>query len=168
MRGATMSSAPTNDHGRGIGSGRSAPEASDQDWGPVAADDARALIPDGEYTVICTGARRTWYPMFRREAIVLSAKVFDGPNTGTVLERYFPAGEKIGRGSNYYREWVIANQGIAPRRRERMPMKKFVGKLFRAQLATVVTGRDGAQLTGASYSKIARIIELLVTNEASQ
>ena len=145
-----------------------APNHQDRDWEPIAADDARALVPPGEYEVVCTGAERRFYPFFGRHVVVLSLRIFDGPYIGTILERFYNvrADGRIGRGSHYWREWVIANQGVVPRRRERMAMRKFCGKLFRADVVTVEMGRDGTALAHAEYSKVARLLELVVSNEA--
>jgi hypothetical protein len=86
---------------------------------------------------------------------------------GIVIERFYNvlADRKIPRGSDYFREWILANGGVKPHRRERMHKKKFAGKLFRASVLTVTTNRRGIDVGGAAYSKAARLVELLATNE---
>jgi hypothetical protein len=80
--------------------------------------------------------------------------------------RYFLAETAGKKRSNYNREWVIANQGIAPSRGDRMPYKKFTGKLFRIRVTTVCTDAYQEKLPPAlQYSKVAAILELMQTNE---
>ena len=80
--------------------------------------------------------------------------------------RYFSAETAGKRRSDYCREWVIANQGIAPFRGDRMPCKKFTGKLFRVRVLTVCTDAYQEKLPPAlQYSKVAAILELVQTNE---
>jgi hypothetical protein len=147
----------------------SQPDQDDDDWEPIAADDPRTLVPEGEYDVICARAERRFYAVYRRFVIVLTFRIHSDPYAGVFIERFFnvPADGKIPRGSHYFREWILAN-GVKPHRRERMAKRKFVGKLFRAQVVTVTTSRDGQDLgPAASYSKVARLLELLVTNETA-
>jgi hypothetical protein len=144
-----------------------AAEESGYEWAPIAGDDPRPLVPPGEYTLLCTDAERKMYPFYRRAAVVLSLRICEGPYQGIVLQRFYnvPADATIGRGSAYWREWTLANQGVPPRRRERMALAKFKGKLFTGEVVTVEVDRDGAALANAMYSKVARLTELLVTNE---
>jgi len=131
-----------------------------------ALDDPRLCIPPGDYLVAVVGARKAYYSFYKRSGVVLECKIQDGDFTGAILERYFtvPEGGKIGRGSDYYAEWCLANGGELPRRRERLPPKKFRGKLFRAAVVTVATDRNGQ--SRPRYSKIARFLELVVSNES--
>jgi hypothetical protein len=142
-------------------------QPADSDWEPIAADDPRALLPVGDYQVLCTRAMHRSYAIYHRHAIVLSLQICEEPYVGIVIERFYnvPADRKIPRGSDYFREWILANDGVKPHRRERMHKKKFVGKLFRASVVTVTTNRHGVDVGPAAYSKAARLIELLVTNE---
>jgi hypothetical protein len=137
------------------------------EWAPVADDDPRALVPPGRYSLYCIAAERIFYAVYRRAAVVLSLRIFAGPHEGTLLRRFYnvPADAKIRLGSHYWREWVIANQGVQPHRRERMAMRKFVNKLFTGEVVTVGVSWDGSALASAAYSKVARLIELLTTNE---
>lgn len=135
-------------------------------WAPICKDAPRAFVPPGEYEAICTGARKFKHIGFKRECIVLQMKIFDGPHAGTTLERFYPAATSGRRNSFYYRHWTVANNGVPPKRRERMTARKFRGKLFRVQVVTVEKAWDGARHpVGVRYSKIGEILELLVTNE---
>ena len=87
-------------------------------------------------------------------------------SAGVTLPRYYSAGTAGKKRSNYNREWVIANQGIPPSRGDRMPYKKFTGKLFKVRVKTVSTDAYQEKLPpGLQYSKVAAILELVQTNE---
>ncbi len=106
------------------------------------------------------------HPLFKREIIVLRFQVVEGAFVGTPLERFYPARKKVGRNSAYLREWVCANQDVQPRRRDRLPLSKFVGKVFTVEVATVQRTWDGRRHPGSlQYSKVAAILELQTTNE---
>jgi hypothetical protein len=80
--------------------------------------------------------------------------------------RYYSGNTAGKRRSNYYREWVIANQGVAPSRGDRMPYKKFTGKLFKTRVKTVTSDAYQENLPPAlQYSKADAILELVQTNE---
>lgn len=146
----------------------SSAQGEDDEWEPIAADDPSARIPAGEYDVFCTRAERRFYAVFHRSAIVLSLKIESEPYGGITVERYYniPRDGKIRRGSDYFREWVLANEGLKPLRRERMAKKKFVDKLFRARVITVTKNRLGQNLDASlAYSKVCQLLELLVSNE---
>ena len=50
--------------------------------------------------------------------------------------------QPVRAGSKFYRQWVLANGGDKPFRRDRMPLSIFRNRLFRARLHTVTTVRD--------------------------
>lgn len=90
----------------------------------------------------------------------------DEPYLGAQLERFCQVVSRIGRNSVYLREWTIANGGIPPKRRDRMPPGKFVGKIYRIRVRTVEKTWDGRfHPTGLRYSVVAEILELVTTNE---
>jgi len=85
---------------------------------------------------------------------------------GTKLLRYYSAETAGARRSNYYREWVIANQGIVPSRGDRLPYKKFTQKLFKVRVVTVSSDAYQEKLPPTlQYSKVGAILELVQTNE---
>jgi negative regulator of replication initiation len=51
---------------------------------------------------------------------------------------------KAGRGSNYWRAWVIAN-GEQPRKRQVLSGRVFVGKIFQVLIGDVEKRMDGAE-----------------------
>jgi hypothetical protein len=140
--------------------------AGQEEWSPVAGENPRPLIPPGEYDAICTKAGRREMVLWKRAVIALEFRVFEGPYMNTQVERFYPAKNRVGRSCAYYREWSIA-AGRAPRRGERMRPSKFLGKLFRVEVQTVASDqRQNPLPPPVQYSKVARLLELLATNEA--
>lgn len=156
------------------------PTGTASDWSPVFESDPRPLIPEGDYVCLCTGGKKFYNPMFKRPVAVLHFQPIDGPFVGTPLERFFAISQRedrkskkmrdhVGRNSVYLREWTIANQDRPPRRRDRMPLWKFFGKVFLVRVETIERAWDG-RLHPASlrYSKVAAILALEATNEPVQ
>jgi hypothetical protein len=73
-------------------------------------------IPPGEYLVAVVGARKADYSFYKRSGVTLECRIQEGEEAGVILDRYFnlPKGEKVGRGSDYYAEWCLANGGEPP------------------------------------------------------
>lgn len=139
------------------------------EWAPAFDDDLRPLIPEGEYSVVCTKTSSYHDARYKREVVVLEFRVAEGPYAGTQLQRFHAASSSVRRGSVYLREWVIANNGHVPQRLDRLWPSKFRGKLFLARVRTVTKAWDGGNhAEGLRYSKIAAIVELLVSNEVIQ
>lgn len=156
-----------------VESKRASPAATDdEDDGaniPVFDDEARPLIPDGIYQAVCVKARMSFMHRFRRSLVILWLDVATGEHAGVRLERFLNVGERVGRGSDYFHEWTLANDGEPPSRKDRMAPSKFRGKLFEVEVVTVCKDSRGkARAEPLRYSKVARIIRLLVTNEACQ
>jgi hypothetical protein len=140
---------------------------SEDDDDPIAADAPRPLVPPGEYNLLCTRTIRQRFPGFHRHGIVLTLQICDELHIGTFIERYFniPEDGKIRRGGHYYAEWIIANGGVLPHRRDKMAKKKFLGKMFRGRVVTVTTNSNKMDLGAAAYSKVERLFALVATNE---
>jgi hypothetical protein len=78
------------------------------------------------------------------------------------LSRYMNWYDKPGHLSDYYNEWVIANNGEPPRRKSRMSPSIFKGKRFLVMVKDVTKDRKGYKRPNAlEYSKIDKILELL-------
>lgn len=151
------------------------------EWAPVFDSDPRPRIPAGDYLCLCIGGKKFYNPMFKREVAVLHFQSIDGAFVGTPLERFFSVNKRrdpetkrmreypVGRNSIYLREWTIANQDRPPRRRDRLPLSKFFGKVFSVRVETIESAWDG-RLHPASlrYSKVAAILSLEATNEPVQ
>ena len=137
-------------------------------WVPICDSDPRPLVPENEYTAGCTAARRFHHPIYKREVISLELMVLAEPYVGTRLERFYSATHRVGRNSVYLREWTIANGGRPPKRKDRMSLCKFEGKIFLVRVKTVKKAWDGnLHPEGLRYSKVAAILELLATNEGT-
>ena len=138
----------------------------EEESGPVFTGEERPCIPEGEYVAFCKRVARYRNPRFKREEFALHFAIWDGEHAGAELVRHFNGATSGSHRAQYPREWVIANQGCAPRRGDRMPLKKFKGKLFRVRVATVKTDAYQESLPPAMhYSKVGAILELLQTNE---
>ena len=151
------------------------------DWSPVFDSDPRPLIPEGDYLCLCTGGKKFYNPMFKREVAVLHFQPIDGVFVGTPLERFFSVNKRrdpetkrmreypVGRNSIYLREWTIANQDRPPRRRDRLPLSKFFGKVFSVRVETIAQAWDGRfHPSSLRYSKVASVLSLETTNEPIQ
>jgi hypothetical protein len=130
---------------------------------PICADNPRLLIPPGVYQATAVTAKRYFHPVFKRHVGEVVFEIFDGPYASKCVPRFYSLPSNIGRLSLFYIEWTFANGGDAPRRSDRMSVKKFLGKLFRVQVETVSAAWD--QGPNVRYSKVSRVLELLTTNE---
>jgi hypothetical protein len=142
------------------------PEEQGTDSVPICDSDAAPCIREGEYLAFCHRAQRYRNPRFKREEIALGFRLCECEWQGTNLFRYFSAKTAGSKRSDYRRECVIANQGLAPSRGDRLPYTKFKGKLFRVRVVTVRTDAYQEKLPCAlQYSKVGCILELVQTNE---
>lgn len=132
--------------------------------GPVCAEEPRPWVPDGEYQALCEKVNKFRHPIYKRDIVALHLRVCDGRHQGTRLERYYHWTPRVGRNSAFRREWTIAN-GAPPGRGEHLYPRKFRGKVFLVRTATVNRSWDGGRHGPAAYSKVAAILDLLVTNE---
>ena len=138
-------------------------------WAPTATENPRPLVPEQQCEATCVAHKITFQKLYNRNVLVLTFQLLDEQYPGVRLQRYLPVSKRAGRSSAYYREWVIANAGILPRRGDRLSPKKFHGKLFRVEVKTVRSGWHGRPLPETlCYSKVAAVLELLVTNESIQ
>ena len=136
------------------------------EWCPICTENPAPCVPEGGYEAVCTKATKYSNPRFKRDEIALTFKLSDGPYAGIELRRFYSAKTAGRRRSNYYREWIIANGGAAPSARQQMPYRKFKGKLFKIRVGTVLTDASQEKLpTSVQYSKVAAILELVLTNE---
>jgi hypothetical protein len=95
----------------------------------------------------------------------LHMEILDG-NESTeetiILTRFLNYSRKPGRGSDYYSEWVIANNGNPPKRGDRMHPKVFEGKVFEVKVRSVKIDRDhDALLKSLRYSVIGKIVRMV-------
>lgn len=128
--------------------------------------DARPVLPDGEYEAVCTSAEVVeFYKFGRARKLFLHFQIYSGEHAGTrlFLPMTAPAtGEKVGRGSKLYANYLIAN-GHPPGRRDRISLKVFKGRLFRVMIKTVSPTFENGRLKPERfhYSIISELLERL-------
>lgn len=117
------------------------------------------LIPDGDYEVVVVGHDKASF--YDHNKLYLKVKVITGSYSGTELFMPFNQADKIRPSSKYYREWVKANNGIAPAKNDRMSARVFKGKALLVTTRTVDTNNKQAKFSGNSYSIVKEIKEVL-------
>lgn len=125
----------------------------------------RPLIPDGDYNALCVNYEIIPHYKFNNTPKVhLTMKVFydpDNPDSYIELTRFLNYSKKPPPGSDYYTEWVKANNGHAPARGDRMSPEIFVGKKFKVRVRKVTSDKDGDPHEGdLRYSRVAKILRL--------
>ena len=127
------------------------------------ADETRPLIPEGVYLVCCIRIEKgashfKSLKMFLRFKIVdpgqyLETELFMAMNLiDTKTNKPF---KKVPRGSKYFEQWVIANNNINPRRKDRMSSKIFKDGIFEAVVKTVKPKfEDGTEKPECFYYSI--------------
>ena len=140
---------------------------TNQESEPTFDDKLRPWIPQGEYTALCSAARKYRDYRFKRDVIVLEFCIAEGEHAGKRLERYYRLTPRVTKASSYLREWVLAAGGIVPRRHGCLTRKKFIGKMFLVLVVTVEKSWDGRDWPSSlKYSKVGAILRLETTNEA--
>lgn len=128
--------------------------------GPICESDPYPRYAPGEYEVRCIEAKCYRDPRFKRLVCRLKCllmldperEVFGFLNLGT------EAKPKAGRGSKYWRAWVIAN-GELPRKRQVLSVRAFVDKNFLVRIGDVEKRMDGGEQSELEkYSVIQEII----------
>jgi len=107
----------------------------------------RTKIPSGRYTLRCLKAHKgeIWYKgrggWGQTSKAILWFEVMDGEHCGKVLPMFLPIRGKgpIPQGSHYFTFWCVANGLRHPERArlKEMPLSKFVGKVFDAEVVDV-------------------------------
>jgi hypothetical protein len=119
---------------------------------PVAAAEARPLYSSGIYEVRCNKTVTYLDPGYHRVVTLLRCHLL-GRDEPVVAFLNRGAGEtaKMGRRSNYWKAWCLANGG-PPRKGQVMSKRIFEGKNFRVRIAEAGPLCD-------RYSKIVEILE---------
>lgn len=100
---------------------------------PICADDAFPRYPPGDYDVRCAGVRIYRDPRFRRWVCRVDCHFLtERAEVCGFLNMGVGENPSAGRGSEYWRVWVMA-KGEQPRR-GRLPKTVFVGKFFRVRI----------------------------------
>jgi len=134
-------------------------EASRQEEGPIADADPYPLYPDGEREAECVGADVYPDPQFRRWVARLKFQLIpDGEPICGFLNLGSKRKPEAGTRSKYRRAWIIAN-GAAPRKRQRLSVRAFMGRIFLVRIGQVKTFHDGSDHpAGAVYSIVREIL----------
>ena len=127
------------------------------------ADEIRPLIPEGTYKVCCIKTEKgvshcRALKMFLRFKIVdpgqyMDRELFMAMNLiDTKTGKPF---KKVPRGSKYFEQWVIANNNIHPRRKDRMSSAIFKNGIFEAFVRTVKPKfPDGTEKPGSFHYSV--------------
>ena len=103
--------------------------------------DARPLIPEGVYEAVCTGAEFVeLYKFGKSRKLFLHFEVYSGEHRGATL--FLPMVAPSPRGkvpvaSKLYANYLVANGGCPPGRRDRLSLKVFKRRLFRVGVTNV-------------------------------
>jgi hypothetical protein len=128
--------------------------------GPICESDPYPRYEPGEYEVRCVEAKIYLDPRFRRLVCRLRCVLMLDPERHVYwfLNLGNESKPKAGRGSNYWRAWVVAN-GALPKKRQVLSVRVFVGKIFLVRLGDVLKRMDGAEHAEfEKYSVIQKII----------
>ena len=109
------------------------------------ADETRPLIPEGSYQVCCIRIEKgashfRSLKMFLRFKIVNPGQYFETElfmAMNLIDTKTGKPFKKVPRGSKYFEQWVIANNNIHPRRKDRMSSTIFKNSVFEAIVRTV-------------------------------
>lgn len=145
---------------RGGRSGKSTPP-------DIVGDAGAPLIPEGRYHAVGGEAREKHPFGVRKLELDLTVLVPDPETSETrcvLLTRYYnlpKRGERLGRSSHYWREWVLVT-GRAPTKSTPMSPDRFNGVLMEVEVRTVRNDSRQEKLAGlVQYSKVARILGVL-------
>lgn len=120
----------------------------------------------GEYDLRCTSYEFVQVRMFGKHwKLRLMFRFMDMGKTGRIA-KFFHMGDgpkpKAGRKSEYFRSWVIANNGRLPRKGAPMSPRAFMGHIFRCEVRDVTRTIDPKinHAPEAVYSVVSKILEL--------
>ena len=139
-----------------------APERARTGLEPVCEDAPHPRYQPGIYEARCIAAVVYRDPRFRRYIARLKLQLV--PDGRIVCAfRNLGSGEKpvVKRGSEYRRDWIIAN-GEQPRKRQTLSPRVFINKIFRVRIDDVKKRHDGREHPDAEvYSTVKEIIARL-------
>jgi hypothetical protein len=142
---------------------------SNEHWDEIIvspADDPLPLLPDGEIVEVgvteCRVSRMfdgSWRATLTCDVLADGQRRYMTTPDGEVLPMRLPLYFKLpsrrgssgpfepaSRGSKFYRLWVLANNGVKPLRRDRMPLAIFRHRPFRAKTRVVSKNHKGETL----------------------
>jgi hypothetical protein len=109
------------------------------------AEEIRPLIPEGTYHVCCIRIEKGASHFRSLKMFLIFKIVIPGQYMDTELfmamnlidTKTGKPFKKVPRGSKYFEQWVIANNNIHPRRKDRMSSAIFKNGIFEAVVRTV-------------------------------
>ncbi len=135
----------------------------------LVAGQERMLIPEGKYTAQCISANKgligvetTAGTFSRAPKIVLKFQIIDGPHMGSVIPLFINANyTQFPESSKFYQIWVIANNNLKPKRRDKMSLDVFKNHVFTIGIVTVKPNfKDGTPKPEVFwYSKVDEVYE---------
>jgi len=137
------------------------------------AGDKPLLLPEGRYIVQCFECKEVYYKAYNAVKLRLEFRIIEGVHEGKVLLKYYNltdnrTGEKYKSFSphtDYYSDWVIANNGNLPSRKDRMrmPYRIFKNGIFEVKVRnTKRKYRDGSAMPEClNYSVADHLIKRL-------
>jgi hypothetical protein len=133
-----------------------------EELAPICEDAPFPRYKPGIYEARCIGTKIYRDPRFKRWVARLEFRtVPDSWPVFAFLNFGNGAKPKAGRGSEYYRAWTIANEST-PRKRERMSVHVFTGKIFSVRIGDITKRYDGREHSPAEiYSKVTEILKRL-------
>lgn len=147
---------------------------TDDDELVCEVEQAPALVPDGCYDVMVDRLERWKFPGSPDAwKITFHCRVFGGPHNGTILVYRIPWHWPVKWGSKLGDTIRLAAGGSIPRRSSRISLKRlFVGRLFRAQVRTLISprrdrfgkpvvGQDGQIIEKCRASVVDQFLEAL-------
>lgn len=131
--------------------------------GYFEAGEARPLVPEGTYKVRCIKFGRGIY--HKTVKIYLRFHILEPcEQEGTELFMAMNAFKTVSPGSKYYGQWVIANDNIKPKRKDRMTPLIFKDCVFNAAVRTVIPKNK----YDSYYSVVDSLIDKIIDNDSSQ
>lgn len=148
-------------------------QVDDEDF-VCEVEEAPALVPEGQYDVMVDRLERWKFPGSPdAQKITVYCRVFGGPHNNTILLYRMPWHWPVKWGSKLGDVIRLAAGGSIPRRASRISLKRlFVGRLFRAQVRTLISprrdrfgkplpGQDGQNIEKCRTSVVDQFLEAL-------
>jgi hypothetical protein len=135
------------------------------------AGDKPLLIPAGKYLVQCDECKEVYFKAYNSHKLVLTLRILEGEYGETELFMFINltdsrTGKKYKKFSpktEFYKNWVIANNDRLPPRHDRMPYSVFKNGIFEVKVRnTNRKHRDGMALPEClNYSVVDHLIKRL-------
>jgi hypothetical protein len=137
--------------------------------GPICADDPTPYtrVQPGQYPLRCISQKIEYVHMYRAWKCRLIFAFMDLETEGTVAKWFHLGRDReapaIGRKSDYFQAWIMANDGQAPKRGCTMTARTFVDKIFLCVIEDVIRTSDPDIMHSEAtrYSSVRKILKLV-------